>query len=121
MKIAAIKRKESKIESEIIKKLEKQGYFVRGLEGKRACDGGVSDLIIVSTEGKVSFLETKIPEEFDSPTAGLSEEQLLFLLRVGGKIVTIKSGEIIYKDPDDVKEHFVSKIMKKVTKGVTNG
>lgn len=121
IKIAAIKRKEAKIESEIIKNLEKQGYFVRGLEGKRKVDSGVSDLMVVSSEGKVTFLETKTPEEFDAYDGGLSMEQLMFLLKVGGKIVTMKSGVIHYRDPLEVKDYHYKKIMKKAGKEVANG
>lgn len=121
IKIAAIKRKEAKIESEIIKNLEKQGYFIRALEGKRPSDSGVSDLMVVSSEGKISFLETKIPEEFDAPDGGLSMEQLIFLLKVEGKIVTMKSGVIHYRDPLEVKDYHYKKVMKKSGMEVKNG
>ena len=106
-------RQEAKIESEIIKMLSKQGYFVRALEGKRPQDAGVSDLMCVSSEGKISFLETKTPDEFDSPTGGLSDNQFNFLVKVQGKIVTLKSGELLFKGTDDVKKAIFDRMLKK--------
>lgn len=95
-------RREAKIEAEIIKMLEKEGNYVRALEGKRTSDAGVSDLMYVTPDGTVKFLETKTPEEFDLWNGGLSDSQLRFLYLVKGKVVTLKSGVIHYKDPDDI-------------------
>jgi len=95
-------RKEAKIESEIIKMLEKDKNYVRALEGKRTSDAGVSDLMYVTPDGTVKFLETKTPEEFDLWNAGLSDAQLRFLFLVKGRVVTLKSGVMCYKDPSDI-------------------
>jgi Holliday junction resolvase len=64
---------ESKIQSKIIKKLEKEGYFVLRLI--RTNKNGIADLLAFK-DGKTTFIEVKQPKGVVSELQKLRKKQL---------------------------------------------
>jgi Holliday junction resolvase len=64
---------ESKIQSKIIKKLEKEGYFVLRLI--RTNKNGIADLLVLK-DGKTTFIEVKQPKGVVSELQKLRKKQL---------------------------------------------